>query len=116
MIKIADREGWETVKEYVSDDLAFDTEDEKLLAKAIMQAAAKKEKRKRQKTNLSAHGKPSLRSTNYGNFRQAAYRRSYEPKPQGTCWSCGKIGHFQWQCYTKQKRDTKYDKRIENNF
>ena len=79
LIKIADREGWETVKEYVSDDLASDTEDEQLLAKAIKQAAANKEKRKRQKTNLSVHRKPSLRSTNYGNFRQAAYRRSYEP-------------------------------------
>ena len=47
LIKIADRENWGTVKEYMSDNLASDTDDEKALAKAIKTAAAKREKRKK---------------------------------------------------------------------
>ena len=42
-IKIADRSGWDTVKEYLSDDLASDTEDEKKIHRAEKAALAKRE-------------------------------------------------------------------------
>ena len=109
LIKIADREDWGTVKEYVSDDLASDTEDEKALTKAIKQATAKREKKKKQKPYSPMNRRPSVRSRSYGNPRQAPYRRRYEFKPQTECWSCA--GHMQWQCYTNQKRDLKFDNR-----
>ena len=45
LIKIADRspQGWATVKEYVSDVLADNSDDEKRLRKAEKSATAKKE-------------------------------------------------------------------------
>ena len=46
-IRIADRDDWITVQEYLSDDLASDSEDEKQLNKATRSASAKKENRKR---------------------------------------------------------------------
>ena len=49
LIRIADREDWATVQEYVSDDLASDSEDEKQINRAIKNATSKKEKLARKK-------------------------------------------------------------------
>ena len=49
LIRLADRESWDTVKEYISDELASDTEDEKHIAKAIKASAAIKEKKRSKK-------------------------------------------------------------------
>ena len=111
LIKIADREDWGTVKEYVSDDLASDTDDEKTLAKAIKQSAARKEKRKKERSKLLPYrGK----SSTMGRSLRARYFSPQFPtqysniktnigKPQGACWTCGKFGHVQWQCFANQK-------------
>ena len=100
LIRIADREDWETVREYVSDDLASGTDDEKDIAKAIKAAAAKKEKRKKLKPK-PAGSKTGWRKTFRGSYftNQNDSRRNNFGKPQGTCWTCGKIGHMQWQCF-----------------
>ena len=47
LIIIADREGWGTVNEYLTDDLAADSGDEKHLQKAIKAAAAKQERKRK---------------------------------------------------------------------
>ena len=101
LIKIADREDWGTVKEYMSDNLASDTDDEKALAKAIKTAAAKREKRKKLGGNTAGNRRLGARN----NFRRPSSRTNYDAKSQAACWSCGKIGHFQWQCFTNQIRD-----------
>ena len=46
-VRIADREGWLTVKQFRSDDLASDEEEEKRLKRAIRSANALKEKMSR---------------------------------------------------------------------
>ena len=91
LIKIADREDWRTVKEYMSDNLASDTDDEKALAKAIKTAAATRERRKKFGANTSRHRRIRIRP----NFQRPPSHRSYDAKQRGTCWSCGKLGHFQ---------------------
>ena len=49
LIRMADREDLATVNEYVNDDLASGSEDEKHLNKAIRSANAKCEKRRKHK-------------------------------------------------------------------
>ena len=98
LIKITDREDWGIVKEYVSDNLASDTDDEKALAKAIKAAAAKREKGKMFGTNTSRHRRTRTRP----NFQRPPSHRNYDAKQRGICWSCGKLGHFQWQCFMHQ--------------
>ena len=44
LIRLADRESWQAVKEYESDDLASDEEDEKQIYKAVRAANIKLEK------------------------------------------------------------------------
>ena len=41
LIRLADRNGWDVAKEYVSDDLASDSEDDKEIRKAIRAASTK---------------------------------------------------------------------------
>ena len=116
LIKIADREDWGTVKEYVSDDLASDTDDEKTLAKAIKQSAAKKEKKKKERSkSQSFRGKTNTLHRTFRNRYFSPQYSSQNPytsqipktnyyKPQGGCWTCGKLGHAQWQCVSNQKQ------------
>ena len=54
LIRIADREGWGTVTEYLTDDLASDSEDEKHMQKAIKAAAAKQERTRKSFTAPSS--------------------------------------------------------------
>ena len=49
MIRLADREDWLTVQEYLADELASDSDDDKNISKAIKSANALREKRKKGK-------------------------------------------------------------------
>ena len=69
LIRLADREenGWHVVKEYVADDLASDSDDEKSILKARKSAADKKKafrENKKQKYNYNRDSKPYLKTTN----------------------------------------------------
>ena len=108
LIKIVDREDWGTVKEYMSDNLASDTGDEKALAKATKAAAATRERRRKLGANTSRLRRIRTRP----NFQRPPSHSGYDVKQRGTCWSCGKLGHFQWQCFMQQKRDAPF----ENNY
>ena len=101
LIRLADREDWATVREYVSDDLASDSDDDKQIAKAIKLSAAKREKLKKakgRKFDISRGGSRG-RSGRYSRFSG----RSRTPL---ICYSCGSPGHGKWQCYSSRKRDT----------
>merc|ERR1712121_376024 len=61
LIRLADREDWDTVREYVSDELASDTEDEKQIEKAIRVVSAKRQKFKRENVHrTSAEGRKGI--------------------------------------------------------
>ena len=103
LIRIADREDWATVNEYISDDLASDSEDEKHLNKAIRSANSKCKKRRKHK----------LQKRNYHQNYPYTYNREAYPYSQQklshsnqrvqrfetkVCWGCGRYGHFQSRC------------------
>ena len=93
LIKLADREDWATVAEYMSDDMASDSEDEKRINRARRAATAKLEKQKklrvqRFKTNRSYYNRPP--------YSSPEARQNDHPKRQ--CWGCNRFGHFYSQC------------------
>ena len=101
-IRIADKSesGWQAVKEYMSDEIASDSEDEKRIRKADSAAMQKRKKRdveRRAKRSRSQpfrfHPFPSNQgpSRGRGNFRQYQAR-------EGTCFGCGHPGHIHKNC------------------
>lgn len=127
MIRIADRSpaGWATVDEYMSDDLASDSEDEKRLREAEKRALAK---RKTNRNQFSA-GRKLPASATYSRpppppfqpFQNAQHFTSTQPfpaqlpttrpafsrqnpqygrmpKPTDICLACGAAGHWRRNC------------------
>ena len=104
LIRLADRDGWATVKEYISDDLASDSADEKNILKSIKGAEAKKGKGR--KASKFRNAPLSYRSQRFSPPRNR-YRSNIAPskfnKPRREelrCWTCGKLGHFNHECYS----------------
>lgn len=127
LIKIADRSpaGWGTVAEYISDDLASDSEDDKRIKSAETKAMKKLKikvptvDRSASQSYLSSlssfRGKESnqTRTNNFrANFRpvkyadqnenQGRYSEYNKEKRQGTCFGCGKPGHYRHECIYKR--------------
>ena len=105
LVQIADREsdGWNVVKEYISDDLASDSDDEKRINKARKKAAEKrktteksKNDRKRIKQSDSRYGQKSEsryeshKSEQKSDFRKNKYDRE--------CYICKRVGHLSYNC------------------
>ena len=107
LIKIADKHegGWQTVVEYMSDELASDSDDEKKIRRANNAAMQKRKKRSvefrskrgkfpqrfpssRQSFNPATAGIPPFQSR--GTFRKFGSR--------DTCFSCGLQGHWRKNC------------------
>lgn len=113
LIKIADRSenGWATVDEYMADELADNSDDEKRLFKAESRAGRKLKdtKAKRGKKPLrkiftgwqarAAYAPPPVSSTlttAAGQSPQAS--RPSQPQVLGPCFQCWKLGHFCRSC------------------
>ena len=112
-IKVADRSvaGWNTVKEYLPDDLADDSEDEKKLRKAELRAVTKLKETKRKDTKNSSSssnnqsrgkekvsGRPdrqSMPSTSRNTPSSYSYSSS---RANHQCFKCLRYGHHRADC------------------
>ena len=121
LVKIADmsENGWATVEEYVEDELAKDSDNEKRLfrpearagrkAKAA-QAAKLKKRRSMASRKPQSSGMPaSIASLNFQQLAQpqawpqpATGRNAYSTASLGPCFLCGKLGHFRKSCPLSQ--------------
>ena len=117
LIKIADRSehGWATVDEYVEDELADNSDDEKHLFKAEARAgrkvkaiqAAKLKKKKgtfpRKPQYATSSGMATGLATGSQQLAQLPWqhpgRNAYPPSQNlGPCFQSGKLGHFRKSC------------------
>ena len=121
---------WDTVQEYLSDDLASDSEDDKKLKAAAEARAIRKQKIKVKINSVSSfrqiktrdempHNPQSFRSKTFRPFKydnQANiqhqfnnYQRHVQQKHQeqqqrpGLCFGCGKPGHYRNECRSCQR-------------
>lgn len=115
-IRIADKSpaGWATVREYESDDLASDSEDEKRLRQAESRALkAIKEKKSRSKpynktTATVTRPIPAYQQdyNRFQHFQQLNYStqqpfpryRRREATPYDLCYGCNQYGHWRKNC------------------
>ena len=97
LVKLADKSdfGWETVKEYASDDLASDSDDDRRIRKAENAASAKR--KKRQQEFNSRKERRTEESPNY-NPRFFRERKSKTFNQTDICFTCGKSGHWARNC------------------
>ena len=130
LIRIADRSehGWATVEEYMEDELADNSDDEKRIQKAEVRAgrklkttAAKSGKQRKTGTQLpkrfsqpfsKAVTVPAAAAAQIGAAPYGAQYVSVLPhpvvgavsrtaslgQPLGPCFECGKLGHFRKKC------------------
>lgn len=117
LIRIADKSpaGWSTVREYESDDLASDSDDEKRLRQAEIRALKHiKEKRNRPKPYSKPSATVSRPPPNNAadNFQQFTYSQPPFPRSRrreatqyDVCFECGLPGHWKRNC-TKLNKST----------
>ena len=106
-IKLADKSpgGWDTVKEYMSDDLASDTDDEKRIRQAET-CTIRKEINGNRKIVKGARPAPSATFpnpssdtvTNTGSNFRSFNRISTGPRPTYICFGCSEQGHWRGNC------------------
>lgn len=109
LIRIADRSpaGWTTVQEYLSDEIASDSDDEKKLRAAEKRALEKQKTKKATPVGTSNQqpfrGAASSipRPSAIGGrqpFGQNNTKFARMPKPSDLCLSCGQAGHWRRNC------------------
>ena len=110
LIRIADKSpnGWGTVLEYETDELASNSEDEKRLKKAEAEASKKRKAKSEESRNVRARFAAASTSRNSSSipdrepssrpfFRGgSSARRSF--RYEDKCYSCGKVGHWRVHC------------------
>ena len=110
-IKLADKSpgGWDTVREYMSDDLVSDTDDEKRIRQAETRAIRKINQRKQennQRRQSIARPAPSATFpnpssdtvTNTGSHFRSFNRISIGPRPTDICFGCNEQEHWRRNC------------------
>ena len=108
LIRLADKSaaGWDLVNEYLSDELASGSEDEKRIRRAEQRALRKRKDRQQQKVKSTVkQSQRSATTTLFAgqpqfNFRSSS--RSFTPirkaTPGDSCFACGQQGHWRSQC------------------
>ena len=107
-IILADKYGWDFIKEYKKDELASDSGDEKHIKKCLKSVTASRTQRRKftrpRNTSIPFRSSifPSVLSTDQGlspsNIAFTGSRRSYfDP-----CHACGKYGHYWRACPFRQ--------------
>lgn len=129
-IRIADKSegGWKTVQEYLSDDVASDSEDEKKIRAADSRAVKKLKASKAEKKSTNARKRPAEAagsaaqvSHNGGNTAHPSYgmqpfrgsgrsghAQGQKAKTGDQCYNCGFFGHWARDC-KKDARATGYN-------
>lgn len=116
LIRIADTSdcGWETVKQYQSNPVASDSEDESRIAKAESKALKRKKNKQAESSKNSRFGKPNPYAGNVPNYvqptrslfgsrstQQQSFRpyrgEAFQPKV-GACFACGEFSHYRRDC------------------
>lgn len=101
LIRIADKSehGWNTVNEYLSDEVAEDTDDEKRIRRAEACASRKRKSKQQVYLERKKRTQPNLERAGQDNSR--FFRPQYKPKsfnPGDRCFQCGKQGHWKKFC------------------
>lgn len=114
ILKIADKHGWDTVKEYVDSDITDNSEDAAKLRSAISRAASKKRKTPYDRPSFprtpGAFDGLSTRQLFLGstkprfNFSSTSYKKPLQAQNENfICHYCRLPGHFARFCpYTQQ--------------
>ena len=125
LLRIADRSpgGWDTVKEYLSDDVADNPADEKRIQDA--ETLAVKKKNQRRKASQRARHHPYRRASNeereeiqprnaprtsFGTARDELplarkSRSDRSPDRRKKCFRCNRRGHLRHECYAKTRAE-----------
>ncbi|MEW8548152.1 MAG: reverse transcriptase domain-containing protein [Candidatus Thiodiazotropha sp.] len=107
LVKLADSSelGWRVVQEYESHPLASDEEDEKRMYRATARATRKfKQDRGRFSRRSRPYNVPqATTSTATSANSPTTYTRGRKP---GTCYFCGKVGHWRLECPSLQSTET----------
>ncbi|XP_062571214.1 uncharacterized protein LOC134233244 [Saccostrea cucullata] len=109
LIRIADKSpaGWTTVREYESDDLASNSDDEKRMRQAENRALRVLREKRRFKpySNRNASATISAPPDRRPTPSQQPFRfsRRREASPYDICYNCRKYGHWKSQCTATPK-------------
>lgn len=104
LIRFADKSdsGWNAVNEYVSDELASDSEDEKRMRRAEGKAERKRKRlqKKSPYCEKRSFDNKASSSSNYGQFfrGQSSGTKFRRFTSADLCFSCGKSGHWRRNC------------------
>ena len=110
LIRLADKSaaGWDLVNEYLSDELASGSEDEKRIRR-VEQRALRKRNQRQQKAKPSKQGysqpQSSTTTTAFADQLSSSsgpISRTFgvfrKPRPSDICFACGHQGHWRSQC------------------
>ena len=99
LIKLADRSegGWHTVNEYLSDDLASGSEDERRIRRA--ENAAQKKFKKRKLEHRPSAGNSQQTVQHQATPRKQFFRDDRKSfRFEDRCFACGQTGHWRMHC------------------
>lgn len=115
LIRIADKsvDGWKVVEEYLSEELASDSHDDKRIRAAQNRAATKRRKSRSVRgksmpyrrpgsgsaeTYSKPDSNPSFRRYIFANRQQRIQPQPGLPRFNDLCFACGKSGHWRRNC------------------